>query len=97
MSEEIKKESKEKECFCRSELFQRTLAVAIGSFVGVYCALNLFCALHRPPMMMHHHHHFMQQKMMPYGMMKPNDFQKFEKFKNQNPKAFPQKIEDNRE
>ena len=53
MSDEIKvtEEKKECKCFCCSESFRKFLVIAIGSFVGVYCALSLFAALHRPPMM----------------------------------------------
>ena len=51
MSDEIKvtEEKKECKCFCCSEGFRKFLIVAIGSFVGVYCALSLFAAIHRPP------------------------------------------------
>ena len=58
-------------CFCHSKGFRKFLVVALGSFVGVFCALSLFAALHKPPMMvptcpcgcqmmMRHHygHHF---------------------------------------
>ena len=74
MPEEIKNtEEKEKTCFCQSKAFRNFLTIAFGTFVGVYCALCLFAALHRPPMMppmrgfhnggcpiqiMHHKHHF---------------------------------------
>lgn len=51
------------QCFCKSKGFRKFLTIALGSFVGVYCALSLFCALHKPPMPMHpvggfygHHH-----------------------------------------
>ena len=51
MSDEIKtNETKECNCFCRSEGFRKFLTVALGTFVGVYCALSLFTVLHRPPM-----------------------------------------------
>ena len=39
-------------CFCHSKGFRKFLVVALGSFVGVFCALSLFAALHKPPMMM---------------------------------------------
>lgn len=39
-----------KECFCQSKGFRKFLIVAGGSFVGVFCALSLFAALHKPPM-----------------------------------------------
>ncbi len=58
---------KREECFCKSKCFKKFLTIALGSFVGMYCALALFCALHRPPMM---------HPMMPmpyYGAMMPHN------------------------
>jgi hypothetical protein len=53
MSDENKTvEQNECKCFCRSEGFRKFLIVALGSFVGVYCALSLFFAIHKPPMPM---------------------------------------------
>ena len=37
-------------CFCHSKGFRKFLVVATGSFVGVFLALSLFAALHKPPM-----------------------------------------------
>lgn len=68
---EVKEEHK-CNCFCHSKGFRKFLVIALGSFVGVFSALSLFAALHKPPMMMppcpcrcqmmrpamHHHHHF---------------------------------------
>ena len=59
MTEEIneqKKEEKKCNCICCSEGFRDFLKIALGSFVGVFCALSLFAALHKPPVcpMMHH-------------------------------------------
>jgi hypothetical protein len=55
MSDETKnvevREEKECKCICHSKSFRKFLVIALGSFVGVYCALSLFAALHRPPMM----------------------------------------------
>jgi len=51
MSDEIKTEEKECKCFCKSKGFRNFVTIALGTFVGVYCALSLFAALHRPPMM----------------------------------------------
>ena len=53
MTEEIKTATEEKECkcFCKNEAFRKILVIATGTFVGVFCALSLFAALHRPPMM----------------------------------------------
>ncbi len=52
MSEEEKlHEEKECKCFCHNKEFKKFLIIALGTFVGVYCALCLFSASHRPPMM----------------------------------------------
>lgn len=53
MTEEIKQEVKEEKqckCICCSEGFKDFLKIALGSFVGVFFALSLFAALHKPPM-----------------------------------------------
>ena len=50
MTEEIKTIEVKNECFCQSKGFRKFLTVALGSFVGVFCALSLFAALHKPPM-----------------------------------------------
>ena len=42
---ETKEENK---CFCQSKFFRKFLVIALGTFVGVYSALCLFTALHRP-------------------------------------------------
>ena len=47
MSEEEKIETK---CFCQNKAFRKFLVIALGTFVGVYAALSLFAATHRPPM-----------------------------------------------
>jgi len=49
--EKIVIESKDEKCFCKSKGFRKFLTIALGTFVGVYCALSLFTALHKPPMM----------------------------------------------
>lgn len=59
------------ECFCHSKWFRKFLIISLGTFVGVYFALCLFTAIHKPPMMPRpfacpcgcmmkhsHHHHF---------------------------------------
>ena len=57
MSEEVKvTEEKECKCFCKSEGFRKFLTIALGTFVGVYAALCLFAAAHRPPMMVPNHY-----------------------------------------
>ncbi len=54
MSDETKVLNEVKdECACKCEFckcIKKILAIAIGTFVGFYCALSLFFALHRPPM-----------------------------------------------
>lgn len=55
MSEEqntVIETKKEHQCFCQSKGFRKFLVTALGTFVGVYAALSLFAALHRPPMML---------------------------------------------
>ena len=58
MSDEIKvtneiENKPEHKCICQSEFFRKFLVIALGTFVGFYCALSLFAALHKPPMMHH--------------------------------------------
>lgn len=75
MTNENKNETVEikHECWCQSKGFRKFLTIAGGTFVGVFCALSLFAALHKPPMppcpfghakMMrppvHCHHHMMK-------------------------------------
>jgi hypothetical protein len=51
MSDENKvvEEQKEHKCICQNENFRKFLVIALGTFVGVYAALCLFTATHRPP------------------------------------------------
>lgn len=77
-------------CFCQSKWLRKFLTVALGTFVGVFCALSLFAALHKPPMpcpmahnMMrppmgyHHMHHFRgAHKCDFHKKMKKHDFDK---------------------
>ena len=52
MTDEIKNvEQTEVKCLCQSKGFRKFLVIASGTFVGVFCALSLFAALHKPPMM----------------------------------------------
>ena len=62
MTEEMNetKEEKKCNCICCSEGFRDFLKIALGSFVGVFLALSLFVALHKPPVM-----HCPFGKMMP--------------------------------
>lgn len=50
MTEEIKNVETET-CICKNKNFRKFLVIAAGTFVGVFCALSLFAALHKPPMM----------------------------------------------
>ena len=49
MTEENKIEEEHK-CFCRSKSFKKFLITTCGTFVGVFLALCLFAATHKPPM-----------------------------------------------
>ena len=54
MSEEIKATEEKDCCVCKlikCESCRKFLIVALGTFVGVFCALSLFAALHKPPVM----------------------------------------------
>ena len=53
---ELKEVKEEKKCICQSEEFKKFLIVTFGSFVGVFLALSLFAALHKPPMPIIPHH-----------------------------------------
>ena len=53
MTEEVKitnEGNNEHKCICQNEGFRNFLTIALGTFVGVYCALCLFSAIHKPPM-----------------------------------------------
>ncbi len=53
MSDEVKITTEtrdEHKCFCQSKGFRKFLVIALGTFVGVYSALCLFAALHKPMM-----------------------------------------------
>ena len=73
MTEEVKNAEVKQECFCKKRL-NDVIVVALGTFIGVYCALNLFTALHRPnipcPMMGYGMHP---------GMMMHNQMGRFQK------------------
>ena len=93
MSDEIKTEEKECKCFCRSEGFRKFLIIALGTFVGVYCALSLFAALHRPPMMppMHGPYGFGGMRGCPQQMMHHHNFVKPGRFDRGDFKQIPPK------
>lgn len=50
MSDENKIVEEKPTCICQNKEFRHFLTIAGGSFVGVFLALSLFAALHRPPM-----------------------------------------------
>lgn len=59
MSEEKNIQTTQCKCFCKSEGFRNFVVVTLGTFAGVYMALSLFSAIHKPPMpcpchFMHH-------------------------------------------
>lgn len=79
MTEEIKNEENHENCICKSKCFREVIKIALGSFIGVYLALSLFTAIHKPPMpchMMHHHHHMMMHNNIGHK----GDFGKMHKF-----------------
>ena len=72
---EMRNREENRECFCQSKWFRKFLVTTAGTFVGVFCALSLFTALHKPPMPpcpfgygkmmrppMHCHHQFNHHK-----------------------------------
>ena len=65
---EITKET-ECKCFCKSEGFRNFLITALGTFAGVYMALSLFTAIHKPPMPCRH---FMPPMMHMQGQFRPH-------------------------
>ena len=95
MSDEIKvnhEENRECKCLCHSKAFKKFLVVALGSFVGVFCALSLFAALHKPPMMVPHHFYGPHAGMMrgcPCRMMHHHHFDKGAMPKDGNFKPIP--------
>ena len=98
MTEEINQEIREEKqckCLCQSKEFRDFLKIALGSFVGVFCALSLFAALHKPPM-----------PPCPFGRMMPppihhgyfnrgpaGDFHKIKMEKKNFEKRIPVKVE----
>ena len=50
MTEEIKETKDQCNCIVHCECVRKFIIVALGSFVGVFCALSLFACLHKPPM-----------------------------------------------
>ena len=93
MTEENKIVEVKNECFCQTKWFKRFLITATGTFVGAFCALSLFAALHKPPMppcpfgpraMMRppvhcHHHHFKKHDRMDFHKkFEQRDFKRLE-------------------
>ena len=46
----MSEEKQETKCICQNETFRKIMIIALGTFIGVYGALSLFAATHRPPM-----------------------------------------------
>lgn len=95
MTEEMNEEKK-CNCFCHSEGFRDFLKIALGSFVGVFLALSLFAALHKPPCPMMggcplmYKYGFHQPNMRP---MQRGDFRKFKVEKKEFNKEIPVRVE----
>ncbi len=66
MTDEIKTNDEQK-CLCTSKGFRKFAVIALGAFVGVFCALCFFCALHKPPVM----NPYFNPMMAPYGAYGP--------------------------
>lgn len=49
-NEEKITQNQECDCICKNKYFKLGLTVAISSFIGLYCAMSLFFAIHKPPM-----------------------------------------------
>lgn len=66
MSEETQVIQEEKHFHHHKNRFlKKFTVVALGTFVGGFCAISLFAALHKPPMMVPYHPMMMHhQKMM---------------------------------
>lgn len=89
---EIKEEETKR--FYLTKGFKKFLTVALGSFVGVFCALSLFALLHKPPMhpfapchcndMRPAYHHFAGDKRGPkcHKEHKKADFNNHKKIKH---------------
>ena len=96
MTDEIRNiEEKECKCFCNSKGFKKFITTALGTFVGVFCALSLFAALHKPPMFVPVGSPFGAHYGRPcHMMMHHKDFGKMEKrgdFQKKFPKEFGEK------
>ena len=88
---EIIKET-ECRCFCKSEGFRNFLVTALGTFIGVYMALSLFTAIHKPPMPCPCHFGYGAQIHKHFGPR--GDFKKIDKKLY---KEFKDKIKEERE
>lgn len=92
MTEENKIVEVKKECLCQSKWFKEFITKTLAVFVGAFCALSLFAALHKPPMPpcpfghgpmmrpgMHCHHHFYKHaKCGHHKKFEKRDFKKLE-------------------
>ena len=84
MTEEIKNEEETKCCcvckFIKCEFCQKFLIVALGTFVGMFCAMSLFFALHKPPMMPPGAHFDFGGPQMEHAQWKPHHFKGHKKW-----------------
>lgn len=102
MNTEIKEERKtECKCLCCSEGFRDFLKITAGSFVGVFLALSLFAALHKPPMPPCHFRPMMKAGMVQQGPHfdrgQRGDFHRMKLEKRNFDRQIPKRIEESQE
>ena len=81
--------------FFKSKGFRSFLVISLGSFVGVFCAMSLFCALHKPsvpPMPHFYGHHYGISKHYNHGFHKHHKKQ-FEKYHKEFKKDFKKALD----
>lgn len=92
MTDENKIVEVKSECLCQSKWFKKFITKTLAVFVGTFCALSLFTALHKPPMppcpfvhgpmirpSMHYNHHFDRHaKCWHHKKFEKRDFKKLE-------------------
>ena len=95
MSEEKFEHHEEKcNCICHSKGFRKFVVIALGTFVGVFCALSLFAALHKPPMIMPCPCGCHGRMMPPPPMIQHRQFEDWENVNRENfHKKFPPRFE----
>ena len=92
-----------RECFCQSKWFKKFLTKTLAVFVGVYAALSLFAAMHKPPMPpcpyayrsmmrppMHcHYHHFKKHDFKKGDFHKRMEKRDFQRFEKRDADTQP--------